>query len=93
MGHNARIRDEVLARTFSGGVTVNGAVMHVYQQNFGFGGVGPSGMGEYLGETGFRRFSKEKPIYIQRRPNALGLLAPPYSRRTEQMLKVFRALL
>jgi coniferyl-aldehyde dehydrogenase len=92
-GHNARVRDEVLARTYAGGVTVNGTVMHVFQQNLGFGGVGASGIGEYLGETGFRRFSKEKPIFIQRRPNALGMLAPPYTRQTDRLLAMFRKLL
>jgi coniferyl-aldehyde dehydrogenase len=64
-GHDARKRDEVLSRTYSGGVAVNGAVTHVFQQKFGFGGVGASGMGECLGETGFRRFSKEKPIFFR----------------------------
>ncbi len=92
-GHDARIRDDVLARTFAGGVTVNGTVMHVFQQNLGFGGVGASGMGEYLGETGFRRFSKEKPIFIQYRPNALKFLAPPYTRWTDRILNVFTKLL
>ena len=92
-GRDASIRDQVLTRTYSGGVTVNAAVMHVFQQNFGFGGVGASGMGEYLGETGFRRFSKEKPIFIQRRPSALKLLAPPYSRGAELLLGLFRRLL
>jgi coniferyl-aldehyde dehydrogenase len=92
-GHNSRIRDQVLARTYAGGVTVNGTVMHVFQQNLGFGGVGASGMGEYLGETGFRRFSKEKPIFIQYRPNALRFLAPPYTRWTDRLLSVFRKLL
>jgi len=92
-GRDASARAEVLSRTYSGGVTVNGAAIHVFQQNFGFGGVGASGMGEYLGETGFRRFSKEKPIFLQRRPNALKLLAPPYRRHTELALSLFSRLL
>lgn len=48
----------VLARTASGGMTINDTVLHVAQDRLPFGGVGPSGMGRYQGVEGFRAVSK-----------------------------------
>ncbi len=72
--------DQVLARTVSGGVTVNDCVFHLVQHRLPFGGVGPSGMGAYHGFDGFRTFSKKKGVLLQSRLAAtvLGLLKPPY---------------
>jgi coniferyl-aldehyde dehydrogenase len=79
-------RERVLRETISGGVTVNNTLFHVAQDNLPFGGVGPSGMGDYHGLAGFRCFSKARPVYYDRRLSGSLLLRPPYGR-------VFRALL
>jgi acyl-CoA reductase-like NAD-dependent aldehyde dehydrogenase len=81
----ARI-DRVLARTVSGGVTVNDTLLHIAQDDLPFGGVGPSGMGHYHGREGFATFSKMKPVFYQSRINGMGLFKPPYG-------KAFRSLL
>ena len=86
-GRNAENRDLVLARTTSGGVTVNDTLMHIVVENLPFGGVGASGMGAYHGEDGFRTFSHRKGIFLQSRLNSRSLLAPPYGRVFETMLK------
>ena len=79
---------EVLGRTTSGGVTVNDVVMHVAQEDLPFGGVGPSGMGSYHGEDGFRAFSHAKAIYSQTKfGKILEGLRPPYG---ESILKMVR---
>ena len=54
---------QVLDRTVSGGVTVNDVVFHAAMDDLPFGGIGPSGMGSYHGEDGFREFSHRKSIY------------------------------
>ncbi|MGC7527329.1 aldehyde dehydrogenase family protein, partial [Pandoraea pneumonica] len=77
---NARI-DQVVDGTISGGVTINDTLLHVAEHSLPFSGVGPSGMGGYHGEAGFRTFSKEKPIFRQARWNGGGLLNPPYGKR------------
>jgi coniferyl-aldehyde dehydrogenase len=82
MGRNARIRDQVMAKTFSGGATVNGAVMPVYQQNFGFGGVGPSGMGEYLGGLVFAASRRRSQFTY----NVARTLSPCFRRPTRLAL-------
>ena len=81
-------RDRVLSETISGGVTVNNTLFHVGQEDLPFGGIGPSGMGEYHGFAGFRTFSKAKPVYFDRRLSGSTLLRPPYGRLFQAMLKL-----
>ncbi len=57
-GKDDAARDAVLARTVSGGVTVNDCLFHFAQANQPMGGVGASGTGAYHGEWGFRTFSQ-----------------------------------
>ena len=80
--------DRVLARTHAGGVSLNDTLYHIAQHNLPFGGVGPSGMGGYHGEAGFRTFSHMKPVFRQARLNGTGLLNPPYGKRFRQMLEI-----
>ncbi len=56
--------DKILARTSSGGVTVNGVFSHYLENRLPFGGVNGSGMGSYHGYFGFKAFSHERAIYI-----------------------------
>lgn len=56
--------DKVLARTSSGGVTVNGVFSHYLENRLPFGGVNGSGMGSYHGYFGFKAFSHERAVYI-----------------------------
>ncbi|HEY2660945.1 MAG TPA: coniferyl aldehyde dehydrogenase [Caulobacteraceae bacterium] len=73
-------REQVLARTTSGGVTINDVVFHVAQEDLPFGGVGPAGMGSYHGVDGFREFSHCKAIYTQIKKDIgpLQQMRPPY---------------
>ncbi len=87
--HNGKRIDRVLARTVSGGVTVNDTILHIAQNDLPFGGVGPSGMGSYHGYDGFLTFSKKKGVFLQSRFSTLGLLRPPYgalARRVAEFL-------
>jgi acyl-CoA reductase-like NAD-dependent aldehyde dehydrogenase len=85
--HDRAAVDRVLARTISGGVTVNETLLHIAQEELPFGGVGPSGMGEYHGRAGFEAFSKAKAVFYPSRFNALRLLRPPYGRRFEAIAR------
>jgi coniferyl-aldehyde dehydrogenase len=79
--------DEVLKRTISGGVTINDVILHIAQNNLPFGGVGPSGMGQYHGFDGFETFSKKKGILLQSRFAATSILRPPYGKLAGRMIK------
>ena len=88
-GTDKQETDKVLGNTTSGGVTLNDVLMHVAQEDLPFGGVGPSGMGSYHGEDGFRTFSHAKAVFKQATFNPaekLGL-RPPYGEKLMGLLK------
>jgi coniferyl-aldehyde dehydrogenase len=89
-GTNATEEEAVLMHTTSGGVCVNDVIMHVSQEELPFGGVGPSGMGAYHGEAGFRTFSHAKSVYRQSRFNVAKIagLLPPYGEATEKSIRM-----
>ena len=60
-----KIEDKVLNNTISGGVAINSVVGAIGQEDLPFGGVGPSGIGNYHGFDGFKAFSHAKAIYRQ----------------------------
>jgi len=86
--HDRGAIDRVLARTVSGGVTINDTLLHVAQDDLPFGGVGPSGIGRYHGREGFETFSHLKPVFHQSRLNGLPLFRPPYGKRFEALIKL-----
>jgi coniferyl-aldehyde dehydrogenase len=91
-GKDDAARDEVLARTVSGGVTVNDCLFHITQVNQPFGGVGPSGSGAYHGEWGFNAMSKLKPVFYRSPFNRFADLYPPYGGKIARLEKMLRFL-
>jgi coniferyl-aldehyde dehydrogenase len=83
-GSDGEERRRVLDRTISGGVTIDDVIFHISQEELPFGGVGPSGMGAYHGEVGYRTFSHAKSVYKQPKIDVAGLagLKPPYGKKT-----------
>lgn len=89
-GRDRDARDEVLARTVSGGVTINDCLFHFAQANQPMGGVGASGTGAYHGEWGFKTFSKLKPVFYRSKFNRLADLYPPYGGKIARLEKMMR---
>jgi coniferyl-aldehyde dehydrogenase len=85
-GSSAANRTRVLRETTSGGVTVNGTLLHYVQDDLPFGGVGLSGFGAYHGIEGFRTFSHQKAVFAAGRWNGGALLQPPFGRLTDFIL-------
>ncbi len=77
-GSDRARRDDVLARTRSGGVAVNDTIMHVAVEALPLGGLGASGMGAYHGRSGFEAFTHRRAVFIQSRWSPTRLLRPPY---------------
>ena len=92
-GSDKAARDAVLARTVSGGVTVNDTLMHIAHENLPFGGVGDSGWGSYHGEAGFLRLSQQKPVLVQSKWTRGDLFYPPYGKRFAQVMALIRRVL
>jgi acyl-CoA reductase-like NAD-dependent aldehyde dehydrogenase len=82
-----REQSRVLDRTQSGGVTVNGTLLHIAQEGLPFGGVGASGWGAYHGRSGFDQFTHQRAVFKTGFFNAATLLAPPYKKRAKRLLK------
>jgi coniferyl-aldehyde dehydrogenase len=77
-GNNSRTLDGILDRSISGGVTLNGTLLHAAQDGMAFGGVGPSGMGGYHGRDGFLRFSHARSVFKIGFVNVFEKLGPPW---------------
>ena len=75
---DAAFADEVIARTRSGTVMVNDAVIFQTNPALPFGGVGESGMGAFHGEHSFKCFSHEKAVMKRGFALDSALRYPPY---------------
>jgi coniferyl-aldehyde dehydrogenase len=76
-------RRRVLDGTLSGGVTLNGTLLHVAQESLPFGGVGPSGIGAYHGKEGFKRFSHARGVFKVGPINVFERLGPPWGKAAD----------
>jgi coniferyl-aldehyde dehydrogenase len=87
-GDDKAEEEKVLSRTISGGVTVNDVLFHNAMEDLPFGGVGPSGMGNYHGADGFKTFSHARAVYRQSGLDVgkLSGFKPPYGKATATTL-------
>ena len=81
-GHDQGKQQHFADHTRSGGLVINDVMTHVTIDDLPFGGVGPSGMGAYHGEHGFKQFSHAKPVVIQSHDSASSTrLRAPYAEK------------
>ncbi|WP_440093812.1 coniferyl aldehyde dehydrogenase [Pseudomonas syringae] len=85
-GYDKAEQRQVLERMHSGGVSINDTLMHAAQDDLPFGGVGPSGMGNYHGREGFLTFSQAKAVFTKQRLNAARLIYPPYGKAIQRLI-------
>ena len=77
----------ILSNTRAGGTVVNHTMIHFYQLELPFGGVGHSGVGKSHGFYGFEAFSNPRGVLDQKVPfAAIDLLVPPYANKWKQKL-------
>ena len=86
---NAKVENEVLSRTSSGGVCVNGTILHLMNPGLPFGGVGESGMGAYHGRHSFETFSHRKSVLTRDMLFDPKIMYPPYSSFMTKLIKKF----
>ena len=79
--------DEVVSRTTSGGVTVNGTILHMTGPHLPFGGIGESGMGAYHGQAGVDVFQHLKPVLRRSTKIDPSIAYPPYTKRKFSIIK------
>jgi coniferyl-aldehyde dehydrogenase len=85
--HQRSTRQQVLAAAPSGGVTLNGTLLHIAQHSLPFGGIGPSGTGAYHGHAGFLRFSHARGVHQVGPINPFETLGPPWGRLARWMAR------
>jgi coniferyl-aldehyde dehydrogenase len=85
--HDKRTVETILSRLIAGGVTVNDTLLHFAANNLPFGGIGPSGMGQYHGRAGFDAFTKAMPVLWQSRFSATDFIKPPYRGKLDRMIR------
>lgn len=85
-GYDRAEQAHVVAHTHSGGVCINDTLLQVAQDDLPFGGIGPSGMGQYHGHDGFITFSKAKAVLAKQRLNGARLIYPPYGKALQRLV-------
>jgi aldehyde dehydrogenase (NAD+) len=81
------LADTVVAQTTSGSVGINLTLLTFSHPNLPFGGIGNSGMGAAHGYDGFRAFSHDKPVLVNRFL-PMRLLMPPYGPRVDRLVRL-----
>ena len=84
---NAQTERHILDRTISGGVTINGTLLHCGQDDMPFGGTGASGIGAYHGREGFLEFSHARAVHKPGFFSGFELMKPPHGARMRMALK------
>lgn len=90
---DSEAKRKLLREIPAGGVCINDVVIHLGQSELPFGGIGPSGLGRYHGDFGFKTFSHEKPV-LERRWGGwiLSVIYPPYTPFKLKLLKLIAKL-
>ena len=86
-GNDRQAIDSIVDQTSAGGTCINNSLIHFANPHLPFGGIGPSGTGNYHGFYGFRAFSHERAVLLQGRVDLLKSVYPPYGARVSRMLK------
>jgi len=77
----------LIARTRAGGTVVNDTLLHFFQVNLPFGGVGESGVGKAHGRFGFEAFSNARAVLEQpSRFSGIQLFYPPYTELKRKLI-------
>ena len=86
-GNKKSEEEFVLSNTVSGGAALNDVIFQFIQDDLPFGGIGPSGMGNYHGIEGFRTFSHARGVYKQTSfETVLKLMRPPFGKLVDQIV-------
>ena len=86
---NNFFNNRIISRIKSGGVSVNDTISHLVNHNLPFGGIFTSGTGSYHGYQSFLTFSHLKSVYEKHPRRELMIKYPPYSERTQRIIKRF----
>ena len=84
--------DHVLNNTTAGGTTINDAMIHIIHPNLPFGGVNNSGIGQSLGQYGFKSFSHERATLQANYFPMSKFFWYPYTPKTKKLIQYIKKL-
>ncbi|HEY4640120.1 MAG TPA: aldehyde dehydrogenase family protein, partial [Thermoanaerobaculia bacterium] len=82
-----KVKERVLRETSAGGTAINDTLIHFYQLNLPFGGIGQSGIGKAHGRFGFEAFSNARGVLEQPLTfSGIQLMYPPYTKLKQKLI-------
>lgn len=84
------VQEFYLSRLRFGGACINNSLIHLGNPHLPFGGVGPSGTGQYHGKFGFETFTRPRAVLHSRSWFDIPLLYAPFKGKVELLKKVFK---
>ena len=84
--------NKVLQETSAGDTCVNQTIMHFLHPNLPFGGVNNSGIGKSGGVWGFKAFTHERSVLVDKF-STLSMMYPPYTPKVKKLLKTTMKML
>ena len=83
------VQERVIQEVPFGGATINDVIIHLANNNMGFGGFGDSGLGAYQGKVGFDCFTHYKSTLKKGTWLELPVRVPPF----KDKIKILRLLM
>ncbi len=84
------VQDYFINRVRFGGCSINNGIIHLANPHLPFGGVGPSGTGQYHGKFGFETFTRPKAILHSKSWFDVPLWYAPYKGKANLLRKIFK---
>jgi aldehyde dehydrogenase (NAD+) len=87
---NKQVQDFYISRLRFGGCSINNGLIHLGNPNLPFGGVGPSGTGQYHGKYGFDTFTRLKAVMHSRSWFDLPVWYAPFGNKAKLIRAIFK---
>ncbi len=84
------VQDFYISRLRFGGCAINNGLIHLGNPNLPFGGVGPSGTGQYHGKYGFDTFTRPKAVMHSRSWFDLPVWYAPFGNKAKLLRTIFK---
>jgi aldehyde dehydrogenase (NAD+) len=84
------VQDYYISRLRFGGCCINNGLIHLGNPHLPFGGVGPSGIGQYHGKYGFETFTRPKAVMHSRSWFDVPLWYAPFKGKAGLLRRIFK---
>lgn len=84
------VQDHYISRLRFGGCCINNGLIHLGNPNLPFGGVGPSGIGQYHGKFGFDTFTRPKAVMHSKSWFDVPLWYAPFKGKAGLLRRIFK---